>query len=230
MREVALDTETTGLDPENGDRVVELACVELINHQPTERFYHAYINPLREMPEEARRIHGLSTEFLSDKPLFPEIAEDFLAFIGEAPLVIHNAEFDIKFLNMELSRAGMKPLPFERAIDTLRIAHEKFPGARASLDALCARFGIDNTHRTLHGALLDTRLLAEVYLELCGGREPGLAFLDSAAAETAAGPAGRAKPERPFRPPRPHAPTAEEKAAFEAFVDTLTDPIWRKGA
>ncbi len=229
MREVALDTETTGLDPDTGDRIVEVACVELINHQPTEKFYHTYINPLRDMPEEARRVHGLSSEFLSDKPLFPEIAEDFLAFIGDAPLVIHNATFDMKFLNMELSRAGMKPLPFERAIDTLRIAQERFPGARVNLDALCARFGIDNAHRTLHGALLDTRLLAEVYLELCGGREPGLSFLDGGPAHAAAGPAGRVKLERAFRPPRPHAASDEEIQAFEAFVDKLTDPIWRKG-
>ncbi len=229
MREVALDTETTGLDPDSGDRIVEVACVELINHQPTERFYHTYVNPLRDIPEEARRVHGLTAKFLSDKPLFSEIAEGFLAFIGDAPLVIHNAAFDMKFLNAELRRARHKLLPFDRAIDTLRIAQDKFPGARVNLDALCARFGIDNAHRTLHGALLDTRLLAEVYLELCGGREPGLALLSANAARTADGAPRRVQLERPFHQPRPHAPTAEETQAFEAFIDKLKDPIWRKG-
>ncbi|WP_337996357.1 DNA polymerase III subunit epsilon [Oleispirillum naphthae] len=229
MREVALDTETTGLDPETGDRIVEIACVEMINHQATENVYHAYVNPLRDMPEEARRIHGLTAEFLSDKPLFDEIADEFLKFIGDAPLVIHNAAFDIKFLNMELRRAGLKPLPYERAIDTLRIAQGKFPGARVNLDALCQRFGIDNTHRTLHGALLDTRLLAEVYLELCGGREPGLAFLGAGAEKSETGPA-RVSLDRPFREPRPHSPTPEETQAFETFLDTLKNPIWRRDA
>jgi len=229
MREVALDTETTGLDPETGDRIVEIACVEMIDHQATERFYHTYVNPLRDMPEEARRVHGLTREFLSDKPLFDEIADAFLEFIGDAPLVIHNAAFDMKFLNMEFKRAGLKPLPYERAIDTLRIAQEKFPGARVNLDALCQRFGIDNAHRTLHGALLDTRLLAEVYLELCGGREPGLAFLAADSRQSAAGPA-RVSLDRAFREPRPHAPTAEETQAFEAFLETLNDPIWRRDA
>jgi len=229
MREVALDTETTGLDEKTGDRIVEIACVEMINHQATDSFYHVYINPLRDMPEEARRIHGLTNEFLSDKPLFDEVADDFLTFIGDSPLVIHNAEFDMRFLNMELTRAKLAPLPYERAIDTLLIARQKFPGARVNLDALCQRFGIDNTHRTLHGALLDTRLLAEVYLELCGGREPGFALLSADADESDAGPAG-VRLERPFREPRPHAPTAEETQAFEAFLDTLKDPIWRRGA
>ena len=227
MREIALDTETTGLDPDSGDRIVEVACVELINHQPNDRFYHAYVNPLRDMPEEARRIHGLTSDFLSDKPLFSEVADDFLTFIADAPLVIHNAAFDMKFLNAELTRAGRQPLPFDRAIDTLRIAQNRFPGARVNLDALCARFNIDNAHRTLHGALLDARLLAKVYLELCGGREPGLAFLSAEATNPAAGPA-RAVVNRPFREPRPHAPTAEEAAAFEAFIDKLEAPIWRQ--
>lgn len=228
MREVALDTETTGLDPETGDRIVEVACVELINHQPTDSFYHAYINPMRTMPEEAQKIHGLSSEFLADKPIFSEIADDFLAFIGDAPLVIHNAAFDMKFLNAELRRCSRPSLPDSRAVDTLKIAQQRYPGARNSLDALCQRFSIDNTHRTFHGALLDTRLLAEVYLELNGGREPGFALL---ASQTDA--SGTTVTEivvnRPFREPRPHAPLAAELAAFEAFVDAIPDAIWRKG-
>lgn len=226
MREVALDTETTGLDPESGDRLVEIACVELINHQPTETYFHKYVNPLRDVPEEAVRIHGLTREFLADKPLFEEIVEDFLAFVGDAPIVAHNASFDVNFINAELKRCNRATIPADRAIDTLKIAKERFPGARNTLDALCQRFGIDNTQRTLHGALLDTRLLAEVYLELNGGREPGLAF----AAETeSAGPLAAIVVNRPFREPRPHAATAQELAAFEAFLDKIPDPIWRKG-
>lgn len=228
MREVALDTETTGLDPDTGDRIVEVACVELIDHQPTERFYHAYVNPMRDMPEEARKVHGLTREFLSDKPLFEEIADDFLEFIGDAPLVIHNAAFDMKFLNAEFKRCNRPILPDSRAVDTLKIAQQRYPGARNSLDALCQRFSIDNAHRTLHGALLDTRLLAEVYLELNGGREPGFALL---ASQTDA--SGTVTTEivvnRPFREPRPHAPLAAELAAFETFVDKIPDAIWRKG-
>ncbi|MBN2751283.1 MAG: DNA polymerase III subunit epsilon [Rhodospirillaceae bacterium] len=228
MREIALDTETTGLDPDTGDRIVEIACVEMINHQATEEFYHVYVNPLRSMPEEARRVHGLTTEFLSDKPLFSEIADAFLTFIGDSPLVIHNAAFDMKFLNAEFKRARMKPLPFERAIDTLRIAQEKFPGARVNLDALCQRFGINNAHRTLHGALLDTRLLAEVYLELCGGREPGLAFSSVDEKDTKSG-AEHVTLNRIFREARPHNPSAEETEAFEGFLESLQNPIWRQG-
>lgn len=225
MREVALDTETTGLDPDTGDRIVEIACVELINHQPTENYFHKYINPMRDMPEEAARIHGLTGEFLADKPLFDEIVEDFLTFVGDAPLVAHNAGFDMKFINAELKRCGRPAIPWERAVDTLKIAQERFPGARNSLDALCQRFGIDNTQRTLHGALLDTRLLAEVYLELNGGREPGLVF---AAEEANSGPQAAIVVDRPFREPRPHAASAEEMAAFEAFLDKIPDPIWRR--
>ncbi len=225
MREVALDTETTGLDPDTGDRIVEIACVELLNHQPTDRYFHMYVNPMRDMPEEAQRVHGLSSEFLADKPLFEEIVDDFLAFVGDAPLVAHNAAFDMKFINAELKRCGRPAIPWERAVDTLKIAQDRFPGARNSLDALCQRFGIDNTQRTLHGALLDTRLLAEVYLELNGGREPGLVFAEESAG---AGPLAAIVVNRPLRAPRPHAPSAEELAAFEAFLDKIADPIWRR--
>jgi len=174
IREIVLDTETTGLDPQTGDRLVELGCIELFNSLPTGETFHRYIDPERDMPAEAFRVHGLSREFLTGKPKFAEIAEEFLAFIGDAKLVIHNAEFDMKFLNAELKRAGLAPLTFERVIDTLSLARRKHPGAPNSLDALCARYGIDNSRRTKHGALLDSEILAEVYLELSGGRQAAL--------------------------------------------------------
>ncbi len=174
IREIVLDTETTGLDPQTGDRLVELGCIELFNSLPTGETFHRYIDPERDMPAEAFRVHGLSREFLTGKPKFAEIAEEFLAFIGDARLVIHNAEFDMKFLNAELKRAGLAPLTFERVIDTLSLARRKHPGAPNSLDALCARYGIDNSRRTKHGALLDSEILAEVYLELSGGRQAAL--------------------------------------------------------
>lgn len=172
MREIVLDTETTGFDPSEGDRVVEIGAVELFNHLPTGRTYHQYINPQRSMPTAAFEVHGLSDDFLRDKPVFKEISGDFLAFIGDAQLVIHNAVFDMKFLNAELEWAGLLKLSYTRAIDTLQIARKCFPGSPASLDALCRRFGIDNSAREKHGALLDSEILAEVYLELIGGRQP----------------------------------------------------------
>jgi len=228
MREVALDTETTGFDPDTGDRMVEIACVEMINHQSTGVHFHKYINPQRDVPEEARRVHGLTIEFLQDKPLFSEIADEFIEFVGDSPMVIHNAAFDMKFINFELQNCGRPTLPYAQAIDTLQIARERFPGARATLDALCQRFGIDNSHRELHGALLDTELLAEVYLELCGGREPGLT-LD--AAQSGNGNSKHVKKvlNRQFREPRSHTPTAEETAAFQDFIAKLKEPIWLKG-
>lgn len=175
MREIVLDTETTGLDPFAGDRIVEIGCIELVNHLPTGRTYHQYINPQRSLSEEVVAVHGLTEEFLSDKPVFKEIADDFLAFVGtDSKLVIHNAPFDMKFLNAELSWANKELLSFDRVIDTLVMARQKFPGSRVNLNELCKRFNVDNTARTLHGALLDSELLAEVYLELIGGREPGL--------------------------------------------------------
>lgn len=224
MREIVLDTETTGLDPAAGHRLVEIACLEMNNGLPTGRYWQCYINPERDMPEEAFRVHGLSEDFLSAHPVFADVAEDFLAFIDQAALVIHNAEFDMKFLNAELERLGRPSLAPPQVIDTVRLARQRFPGAPASLDALCRRFGIDNTARELHGALLDARLLAEVYVELTGGRQSGLALAD----ESSPRAGGAAPSSRPVRLPRPHAPSPEELAAHAAFLETLTDPIWTR--
>ena len=223
MREIVLDTETTGLDPESGHRVVEIACLELAQHIPTGRHFRRYLNPQREMPEEAKVVHGLGDEFLAQQPLFAEVVDEFLAFIDDAPLIIHNAPFDLKFLNAELARIDRSPLDSERAVDTLTMARQRFPGAQASLDALCRRFGIDNTARTLHGALLDCELLAEVYLELRGGRQPGLNLNPATRAAEATGAQALARPERPART---HAPSAEESAAHEAMLTLLKTPIW----
>ena len=176
MREIVLDTETTGLDPQDGHRIVEIGAVELYNHVPTGNVYHQYINPLISMPDQAFAIHGLSDEFLSDKPKFSEIAKEFLGFIGSAKLVIHNAAFDIKFINAELKSIDEEEITFDRATDTLAIARKKFPGSPASLDSLCRRFKIDNSARVVHGALLDSQILAEVYLELVGGKQPDFAL------------------------------------------------------
>ncbi|MDX1711236.1 MAG: DNA polymerase III subunit epsilon [Rhodovibrionaceae bacterium] len=221
MREIVLDTETTGLSPDDGHRIVEIACLELVNHVPTRRTFRKYVNPERDMPEDALGVHGLSEEFLADKPVFGQVAEEFLTFIGEDPLVIHNAEFDLKFLNAELAPLGFPSLPGARAVDTLAIARQRYPGAANSLDALCKRFEIDNSARTYHGALLDCELLAEVYLELIGGRQPGFQ-LASAAAERA-----RAS-ERPTRPARPHAASEGELEAHAAMLEKLSDPLWRR--
>jgi DNA polymerase-3 subunit epsilon len=223
MREIVLDTETTGLHAMGGDRLVEIGGVEMINHVPTGAHYHVYINPERPVPLEAQRVHGLTDEFLADKPVFAEVVGGFLDFIGDAQLVIHNAEFDMGFLNAELGRLGLPPIPMARAIDTVALARRRWPGAQASLDALCRRFGIDNSGRTLHGALLDAELLAEVWLEMCGGREPGLAITAKVeVVETTV------VVERIARPARPHAPTEAELAAHLAFIKGLTDPIWLK--
>ncbi|MGI9440043.1 MAG: DNA polymerase III subunit epsilon [Parvibaculales bacterium] len=178
MREIILDTETTGLDPENGDRIVEISCLELVNRLPSNQNFHSYINPECAMSPEAEKIHGLNSAFLADKPLFADIAEAFLQFIGDAPLIIHNAVFDIKFLNAELARVGLASLEAHPVRDTLAMARRKFPGAPASLDALCRRFGVDNSARDVHGAQIDCQLLAAVYLELSGGRQPGLQMGD----------------------------------------------------
>ncbi len=234
MREICLDTETTGLKPEEGHRVIEIGAVELHNHIPTGRTFHVYINPQRDVPEEAVKVHGLTTEFLADKPTFAEIVDDFLAFIGEdAPLVIHNAAFDRKFLNWELSIAKRPEIPPERCIDTLEIARRKFPGGQHTLDALCRRFGVDNSARALHGALLDAQLLADVYIELIGGRQIdlSLAGMDAGAGRGHASPmAGR--PQAAYGPrPRALRPrlTAEAEAAHRAFVETLGEKaLWRK--
>ncbi|SEH27732.1 DNA polymerase III subunit epsilon [Magnetospirillum fulvum] len=227
MREIVLDTETTGFDPLSGHRLVEIGCVELLNHLPTGEVFHRYVNPERDMPEEAFKVHGLSATFLADKPLFSDIAQSFLDFIADSTLVIHNAEFDMRFLNAELARIGRPTLPMARAIDTVAMARKRFPGAQANLDALCRRFDIDNTHRTQHGALLDSELLAEVYLQLIGGRQPGLELgtLDRQGAS-------RATPVvRIARPARPHAVLEAEAEAHSAFIAKLKNPIWtRDGA
>lgn len=228
MREIVLDTETTGFDPVTGDRLVEIGCLELENHIPTGRNFHRYLNPERDMPEAAFRIHGLSTDFLADKPKFAALADDFLAFIGADPLVIHNAEFDMKFINYELEKVGRRAIPMQRAIDTVKIARTKFPGSPASLDALCKRFNIDNSNRTLHGALLDAQLLADVYLELLGGRQTGLTL---ASGDTGTGDMNFAKRndapgKRPVREPRLFPATPEELEAHAAFIAKLKDPVW----
>jgi len=224
MREIVLDTETTGLDPNAGHRVVEIGCIELLNHIPTGATFHQYVNPERAMPDEAFAVHGLSEGFLSQHPVFAEVADAFLDFIGDAKLVIHNAAFDMKFLNAELERLDHRAIPLSRAIDTVQLARQRFPGAQASLDALCRRFEIDNGARNLHGALLDADLLSLVYLELIGGRQPGLELASSSrAARTQVRTI-----ERPLRPARPHAPTPEEEAAHAALLARLSDPIWQR--
>jgi DNA polymerase-3 subunit epsilon len=222
MREIVLDTETTGLKPEDGHRIVEIGCVELQNFVPTGATYHTYLNPEREMPTEAFQVHGLSEAFLSDKPPFAEIVGEFLDFVGDAKLVIHNASFDMAFINWELRNLGFASIPMSQAIDTVRIAREKFPGAQASLDALCRRFNIDNSARTKHGALLDAELLAEVYLELMGGRQRGFGLAETV--ERAAAAAAPVK--RVERPARPHEPTTDELSAHRNFLERLTDPVW----
>jgi DNA polymerase III, epsilon subunit, Proteobacterial len=218
MREIALDTETTGLDPLAGHRIIEIGCVEMHNHVATGESFHCYLNPERPVPAEAFAVHGLSDAFLADKPRFAEVAEKMLAFLGDARLVIHNAAFDLGFLNAELARLKRPPLAADLAIDTVRLAREKFPGSPANLDALCRRFDIDNSDRTLHGALKDAQLLARVYLQLCGGREPTLTLVSSRTVTRKAPP--------PPRTPRLIEPTAEEAAAHAAMLDKLKKPLW----
>jgi DNA polymerase-3 subunit epsilon len=223
MREIVLDTETTGLDPLAGHRVVEVGCIELVNTVATGRSFHAYFNPEMIMPAGAQDIHGLTDEFLSDKPLFAERIEELLAFIGDAQLVIHNAQFDIGFLNAELERLS-RPKLANPYVDTVSVARRKFPGQRVSLDALCERYSIDNSARTKHGALLDAELLAEVYLELSGGRQRDLGLAPEMTGAVVS--IGFAASNRPVRPPRPHAPSAAELAAHAAFLLQLSEPLW----
>ncbi len=223
MREIVLDTETTGLDPKSGDRVVEIGCVELHNHMATGETYHTYLNPERDMPSAAEAVHGLSIAFLEDKPKFQDVAEDFLKFIGDSPVIAHNAAFDLGFLNAELEAIGQPVISKDRSIDTVPLARRKFPGAQVNLDALCRRFNIDLSARVKHGALLDAELLAEVYLELVGGREPGLGF--SAKSQVETGPR-QAKVHRPIRPARAHLISASEKAAHELFLAKIKNPLW----
>ena len=235
MREIVLDTETTGLDPAEGHRIVEIGAVELFNHLPTGRSFHRYLNPDRVMPTEAFEVHGLGDDFLRDKPRFAEIAAEFLSFIEGARLVIHNAAFDLRFLNAELRAHGLAPLPDGIALDTLMMARARFPGAPASLDALCRRFGVDLSARTRHGALLDCELLAEVYLELTGGRQPDFALAAPAAADGPRGGPATSAPEdwRPGPRPRPLAPrlTEAERAAHAEMVASLGEgALWRRYA
>lgn len=230
MREIVLDTETTGFEPFEGHRIVEIGAVELLNHLPTGNTFHQYINPQRAMPKEAFDVHGLGDDFLRDKPVFRAIGQAFLDFIGDAKLIIHNAAFDMKFLNAELEWAGLPGLPWPRAVDTLAMARSRFPGSPASLDALCRRFGVDNSRRDKHGALLDSEILAEVYLELIGGRQPDLVL---APVRPTPGPA-QARVDSDWRPkprptPLPPRLTEAESAAHEAFLAKLGDAsIWKR--
>jgi DNA polymerase-3 subunit epsilon len=221
MRHIVLDTETTGLDPNSGHRIVEIGCVELVNHVPSGNVFHHYLNPEREVPREAENIHGISTEFLKDKPLFAEVAGDFLEFIAEDPLVIHNAGFDMAFLNAELSHLGFEKMGMGRAIDTVIMARKKFPGAPASLDALCKRFNVDTSGRTYHGALLDARLLADVYLELIGGKQPDLG-INVARSKNGSD----VQVVRAAREAREHNVTTQEEAIHAAAVKKIKGTLW----
>jgi len=225
MREIVLDTETTGLDPKAGDRVVEIGGVELLNHIPTGRVLHLYINPERDMPMEAFNVHGLSEEFLKQHPVFADIADEFVEFVGDAKLIIHNAPFDMGFLNHELERLGRKPIPYDQAVDTLLLARRRNPGGPNNLDALCSRYGIDNSRRDKHGALLDSELLAEVYIELIGGRQAALLLAET---ETG-GSTATARTTAPRPEPLPPLISDKEKAAHAAFVVSMGESaIWRK--
>jgi DNA polymerase-3 subunit epsilon len=224
MREIVFDTETTGLDPATGDRMVEIGCVEIVGRMPTGATFHAYFNPQRDMPAGAEAVHGLSAQFLADKPLFRDRADELLAFLGDAPLVAHNAGFDFGFLNAELAACGREAISMTRMVDTVQIARRRHPGAKLSLDALCTRYGIDRSHRVKHGALLDAELLAQVYLELMGGRQWGLELSAEAAAALAA--RGPERAQRVRRAPRPHKASAEELARHRAFLEGISKPLW----
>ena len=229
MREIVFDTETTGTNPAGGDRMVEIGCVELINRCETGRTFHAYFNPERSMPSEAQAVHGLSTSFLSDKPLFGERTEELLEFIGDAPLVAHNASFDFGFLNAELERCGRDPVCLTRMICTLMMARSRHPGAKHSLDALCSRFGVDRSQRVKHGALLDAQLLTQVYVELTGGRQIGLGLVAETVSVTAQAPGvGSSPAQRPIRPARHHAASLEEQRRHAQFVAGLKEPLWAR--
>ena len=226
MREIVFDTETTGLDPRTGDRMVEIGCVELVNRVPTGATFHAYFNPDRDMPEQAEAVHGLSAAFLSDKPRFRDCCEELLDFLADSPLVAHNAGFDFSFLNHELSLCELEAVCLSRMIDTVAIAKRRHPGAKLSLDALCTRYGVDRSHRVKHGALLDAELLAQVYVELTGGRQIGLELAGTLVETTVIAMPGAFLRERPFRAPRPHTATAEELARHAAFIGRIEGAIW----
>ena len=229
MREIVFDTETTGLSPAGGDRVVEIGCVEMFNRVETGRTFHSYFNPGRPMPSEAEEVHGLSDRFLSDKPSFPDRCEELLAFIADSPLIAHNAAFDFGFINHELGSCGRPPVCMSRMICTLSLARQKFPGAKHSLDALCSRFGVDRSQRIKHGALLDAQLLAQVYVELTGGRQIGLSLVAELVGDKAAAAAPVPAPIAVvIRAPRPHAPSEEELIRHAAFMAGIADPIWNR--
>lgn len=224
MREIIFDTETTGLDPQRGDRMVEIGCIEMVNRVVTGRTFHAYFHPERTMPAEAEAVHGLSDAFLADKPRFAERAEELLAFLADSPLVAHNAGFDFGFLNAELTMIGLDIVSRDRMVDTVALARTRHPGAKLSLDALCTRYGIDRSHRTRHGALLDAELLAQVYVELRGGRQIGLELAAESSAQTVTVMTVRA--DRAFRPARPHAASEAELAAHAEFMKSVSAPLW----
>jgi DNA polymerase-3 subunit epsilon len=230
MREIIFDTETTGFDPATGDRMVEIGCIELINRVPSGSTFHAYYNPQRAMPAAAEAVHGLSDLFLSDKGLFADGVHELMAFLGESPLVAHNARFDFGFLNHELKLCGLEPVSMERMIDTVAIARQLHPGAKHSLDALCSRYGIDRSHRVKHGALLDAELLAQLYIELRGGRQIGLTLATVEEERQERQPDAFAmQAARPVRPARPHQASAEELERHGAFVAALDRPLWLDG-
>ena len=232
MREIVFDTETTGLSPQGGDRMVEIGCVEMFNRVETGRTFHSYFNPGRPMPSEAEAVHGLSERFLSDKPAFHDVCEDLLEFIGDSPLIAHNASFDFGFINHELGSCGRPIVCTSRMVDTLAIARQKFPGAKHSLDALCTRFGVDRSLRVKHGALIDAQLLAQVYVELTGGRQIGLTLVAEVIGSEAELPTGAVAPAdmlvATIRPPRPHGPSEEELIRHAAFIEGMKDPIWNR--
>lgn len=242
MREIIFDTETTGFDPKNGHRLVEIGCIEMFNRVPTGAVFHVYCNPERDMPAEAEAVHGLSLAFLSDKPKFADHAADLIEFIADSPMIAHNAAFDFGFLNAELAAIGMEAISLDRMVDTIAIAKRKHPGAKLSLDALCSRYGIDRSHRTKHGALLDAELLAQLYVELLGGRQIGLelaadargthssyqTFTVSTASLADSVSARSGEAPRPFREPRPHGPSEAELARHAKFMAGFGDPIWSR--
>lgn len=221
MREIVIDTETTGFDPKDGHRLIDIGCVELLNLVPTGKTFQRYVNPQRSIPEEAVRVHGLTSDFLQSYPVFSAIAHDFLDFISDSPLIAHNAEFDMRFINFELLSAGLDPIPMKRAVDTLQLARARFPGSPNTLDALCKRLGVDNSDRTQHGALLDSKILASVYLELRGGRQTGLDFVANPSRS-------QLSREKKTRPPRSFPASPEELEAHHAFLKSLKEPIWSK--
>jgi DNA polymerase-3 subunit epsilon len=229
VREIVFDTETTGLSPLGGDRMVEIGCIEIYNRVETGRHFHAYFNPERDMPGEAEAVHGLTAIFLSDKPRFSEKVEELLDFIEDSPLVAHNATFDFGFLNFELEQCGRTAIGFHRMVDTLALARTRHPGAKHSLDALCMRFGIDRSHRVKHGALLDAQLLAQVYVELTGGRQIGLGLVADAGTVVVAD-AARPVTVRQPRAARPHQPLPEELERHRAFIARLVNPLWARFA